>query len=138
MAAATTCKPLSAPPMSWADVYRHGRHCDGASSNGSLSVTSSVNDLSCRRSSSSSFALTPLASTTSPSLAYAQPSAGTWLVGLGGQTLQPGDAFTYTIERSRLNHGDASELSAHHTSRDPSLTHSYPSLNSASWRRRAP
>ena len=44
MAAATTCKPLSAPPMSWVDVYRHGRHCDGASSNGSLSVTSSVNE----------------------------------------------------------------------------------------------
>ena len=44
MAAATTCKPLSAPPMSWADVYRHGRRCDGASSNGSLSVTSSVNE----------------------------------------------------------------------------------------------
>ena len=59
-----------------------------------------------------------------------------WGLG-GGQTLQPGDAFTYTIERSRLNHGDASELSARHTSRR-SLSHSYPSLNSASWRRRAP
>ena len=49
MAAAATSKPLSAPPMSWADVYRHGRHCDGASSDGSRSIAQRESRCVCLR-----------------------------------------------------------------------------------------